>query len=131
MIDRKKLYDLLYAKADKLLKKYDPCRVNKDLFGGTYCQKFNDRDELCCGGYNGKCEYWSTTGCTIKCLACKVGLCNCNSRYYIGEDIFYSCCKKIHAAKRFNNKMYKLIRIANKYDLIMVRATKEQLFAEV
>ena len=49
MIDRKKLYDLIYAKADRLLKKYNPCQINKDLFGGVYCKKYRDVHKIYLG----------------------------------------------------------------------------------
>lgn len=127
MINKSNLYDLLYAKADKLLKEYNPCRINKDLFGGVYCKKY-DNDDLCCGGGNGKCKYLSDTGCTTKCLGCKLGLCMSDSRYSVLRG-FHKCCNKFNINSIFEIKMSKLIKIAEKYELIILRSSKEEMLS--
>lgn len=66
--------------------------------------RHTDSNKLCCKG----CEYLSKEGCTIKCLACK--LCFCK-----GTNDFHS----------ISNKLYKLRRIAQKYDLYHPRTSKK------
>lgn len=103
MIDKEKLYDLIYDKADRLFKKYNPCEISKNLFGEICCRK-TDNIYLCCTG----CEYLSGKGCTVKCLACK--LCFC-----AGDGLL-------------RDKLHKLRRIAYKYDFYLARSSKEQVF---
>ncbi|MBW1975234.1 MAG: hypothetical protein JRI45_06650 [Deltaproteobacteria bacterium] len=96
-----RLYDRLYDYADKLIKKYDPCRIRK--FGknavcaarlpgairniaiehqkvevkrnkkGYYFIVHGELKEnlTCCR----ECKYLSKNGCTIQCLGCKLYLC--------------------------------------------------------
>jgi len=105
MINREKLYDLIYEKADRLFKEYNPCEIGKNIFGEVCCRR-KLCNQLCCGG----CKYLSKNGCTIKCLSCKLCLC-------VGTGL-------IHI------KLYKLWKIAYRYNLYGARMSKEELFAE-
>ncbi len=73
MIDLKKLsieYDRFYEEADKLFKKYNPCKF-KD--GKCICNRNNTYPSKngCCG----MCRYLNSKGCTIKSLGCKLYIC--------------------------------------------------------
>ena len=63
--ERSRKYDELYDEADAFLKEHTPCSKCKGctLFGGS--------DPSCCKG----CPFLGPTGCTTKCLACKLWLC--------------------------------------------------------
>lgn len=72
----KRKYYYLCAKATKLFKEYNPCKINK-AGRCTDCRKgnslrFTSGDmKNCCG----QCRY-NKNGCTIKNLSCKVFLCS-------------------------------------------------------
>ena len=127
MINREKLYDLIYDKADKLLKQYNPCNIYTNTNGVLVCNNANmcseGGEKLCCF----QCHYWSN-GCTVKCLGCKVSLCNIPSRAYHQKFQFDGDCLTINTSTLFKVKMWKLIRIAMKYKLFFLHATKEELF---
>lgn len=59
-----KLHTTLYRQADKVLKKYNPCKIEKGE-----CSR--DGRNFCCGG----CKHLSEKGCTTEALWCKVWLC--------------------------------------------------------
>jgi len=127
MIDRWKLYDLIYDKADKLLKQYNPCNIRTEngtlICNNKYmCDSYGE--SLCCED----CEYLGNSGCTTKCLACKVALCRCENRGWISREKFDECCECISASIEFKNKMYKLVRITQKYSLFVLRASKKETF---
>jgi len=103
MIDRWKLYDLIYNEADKLFKKYNPCEIGKNIFGEICC-RHTDSIQLCCT----ECSHLSKRGCTVRCLACKLCLC-------VGDGM---------VSKRLN----KLRKIAYKYDLYHARMSKKEIF---
>lgn len=65
------IYDRIYDIADRLIKKHNPCNIHAD---GTKvsCTYRLCETRLCCGGCGGR--YWDS-GCTVKCLACKLFLC--------------------------------------------------------
>ena len=72
-----KRYDMLYEKADELLKEYNPCQFkNNSCTISKLDPSYNDapkektRNQLCCCN----CEYWDK-GCTVKALFCKTWLC--------------------------------------------------------
>jgi len=127
MIDREKLYDLIYTKADKLLKEYNPCNIHKNNQGLLVCnnkQMCKDNEKLCCF----QCKYQSINGCTIKCLGCKEALCNIPSTTFHQKFQFDGDCSSINADKTFKIKMWKLVRITMKYKLFFLHASKEELF---
>ena len=105
------LYDRIYDIADRLIKKHNPCNIHietkpaKDLcwnpifpeklITDIYCNSKYSTHALCCTG----CTYWDT-GCTIKCLACKLFVCG---------DIIYK-----NEYNQLVNKINKLHQIARK-----------------
>ena len=64
------LYDRIYNIADRLIKKHNPCGIQKGKNGFVRCL-YSSCEVLCCGG----CIHWNH-GCTVKALACKLYLCN-------------------------------------------------------
>lgn len=75
------LYDRIYNIADRLFKKHNPCNIHITN-GIIHCngctnKRINKRNQkdgcfLCCN----ICKHQSINGCTIKCLPCKLFLCN-------------------------------------------------------
>lgn len=127
MIDRWKLYDLIYDKANKLLKEYNPCNIRLNTYGLLICnnEKYDTGNgKLCCS----MCEYQSSKGCTTKCLACKVALCECDNRGWVSKKTFNYCCDWMEVNPRFREKMYKLVKVAQKYKLFVLRAGKKETF---
>ena len=103
------LYDRIYDIADRLFKKYNPCDIrienNKVLCAcklhTTYRQK-----ALCCQRTDGiNCKYW-LDGCTVKCLPCKLFVCN---------YIIYDCNRKY---KNFVHRLEWLRDIAIKHSIL-------------
>ena len=128
MINREKLYNLIYNKADKLLKQYNPCNIrtkNNRLIcnNGDMCEEKGE--SLCCSG----CEYLGENGCTIKCLECKIGMC------WWGESMQYTIYNRLqknlfnlrNIPHKFINQMDKLRKITYKYHLSKIRTSKEML----
>ena len=128
MIDRHKLYDLIYDKADKLLKQFNPCGIYRDEHQILVCNNkqmcSRGGEKLCCF----QCHYISPKGCTIKCLACKVSMCNIPSRAYHQKFQFDRDCLKIGTGEVFRIKMWKLIRITMRYKLFFLHSTKRETF---
>ena len=134
MINLSKLHDLIYAKADRLFKQYNPCNIHIDKRKQLVCnnpkydhnkpnQQLQFWNSLCCIG----CEYLGNNGCTTKCLGCKVGLCCTESRYWITEDAFDDCCETLKVNKVFRKKLQRLAHVANKYKLVKLHSTKTDL----
>ncbi len=134
MINLNKLHDLIYDKADKLFKQYNPCNIHIDERKQLVCnnprynhnkpnQQLQFWNSLCCVS----CKYLSDNGCTVKCLGCKVGLCRTTSRYKITKGAFYECCKILKANTIFSKKLRRLSKIANKYKLVKLHSTKTDL----
>jgi len=126
MINRWKLYDLIYNKADKLFEEYNPCNIRvKDnvlICNNKYmCKKYGK--DLCCSG----CRYLGEKGCTIKCLSCKVGMC---WEGHTCETMFKKDLSHINIPKVFIHKIDRLKRIAYKYQLSFTRTSKEDVFAK-
>ncbi|GAG08708.1 unnamed protein product, partial [marine sediment metagenome] len=126
MIDRWKLYDLIYDKADKLLKRYNPCNIRIEN-GGLVCNLESDSKTLCCS----HCQYLGENGCTTKCLGCKIGMCwqgdsMQKTVFDILQKNLFNLCNIPH---KFINQMDRLQKIAYKYDLNRIRTSKETLFA--
>lgn len=103
-MNRSKLYDLVYDKADKLFKEYNPCKIQCKKEGLT-CIKYKKAHKkcmLCCAGCK---KHWSNKGCTIKCLYCKLYICG-------------AVANKYKANTTFRKRLYKLCKIASKYVLL-------------
>jgi len=75
---KEEVYDIVWALADDLIKKYNPCRMKKGV-----CIK--RRINGCCSTYDYKskkhgetiCKYLDEDkGCTIQALGCKLYLCS-------------------------------------------------------
>ena len=69
VIYRMFIYDFMYTMGDLLIKKYNPCQIQTGKSGIVTCLGAGGP---CC--YH--CEYLSSTGCTVTCLGCKLGLCS-------------------------------------------------------
>lgn len=130
MRDHEKLYDLIYAKADKLLKQYNPCniRVENNVLvcnNENMCERSGE--SLCCGD----CEYLGENGCTTKCLACKVGMCwaGDNMQYTIYVRLGKNLFNLRHISYKFINQMDRLQKVCRKYRFNKVRMSKEELFS--
>jgi len=99
------LYDRIYDIADRLFKKYNPCSIyteNKKV----YCAEYHKgSSRLCCSGCGEHSErdtnHWSKTGCTAKCLACKLYICPTIRQQY----------------KRFSRQLSRLLRFAEHHNL--------------
>lgn len=99
------LYDRIYNIADRLIKKHNPCNIRRTKTDKLYCNNYNKKrgeshsGKLCCIGcgrdYENKC-YWSESGCTTKCIACKL----------------YSCLSMDYKVRK---RLYKLQNFASKY----------------
>ena len=97
--ERSHKYDELYDEAEAFLKKHNPCTKCKGytLFGGSAPN--------CCE----RCPFLGPTGCTIKCLACKLWLCN------------YSALSPTS-----RNKLWDMQYEAEEYNIHYARSTKEE-----
>jgi len=103
------LYDRIYDIADRLFKKYNPCKIHtKD--GKSHCAEYHNNrsyntNRLCCSGCGEypqrDINHWSKIGCTTKCLACKL----------------YSCPTIYRQKNRFNHQLSRLKRFADKHGL--------------
>ncbi len=68
IIYRSFVYDFLYLLAGTAIKRINPCKIHAADTGQIICVNSHP----CCSG----CQYISDTGCTVKCLGCKLGLCS-------------------------------------------------------
>ena len=134
-MNRSKLYDLIYDKADKLFKRYNPCNIRfekPNLFGDKIiqCKLFeykNCRTGLCCQG----CDYLGELGCTVKSVGCKTGLCNGSTNIDRALSYFDSYYKRLDAPLPMKKELRKLCRLAHKYNFIGGgRKSKEDIFKE-
>ncbi len=81
--DLSALYDRIYNIADRLFKKYNPCNIHikhkKSRCVEYHKNRGYNTNRLCCSGCGEYPErdinHWSKTGCTVKCLACKLYIC--------------------------------------------------------
>jgi hypothetical protein len=106
------IYDRIYDIADKLFKKYNPCKIYiKDKrIHCKYHQRgipLTNKYYLCCGN----CKHCSTDGCTVKCLSCKLHTCH-QFEYSYGKN---GRCVRNKKYKSFIDKIKRLQRIANRY----------------
>jgi hypothetical protein len=99
---REYVHDRLYILADKLLKRYDPCR-NCIL---TNCYNEDEKARCCVG-----CPHFKEGhGCTVQALYCKVWLCT---------------PEKLHN-RHLAFRLDLLRRIADKYNLLVARASRAE-----
>jgi len=73
------IYDRVYDIADRLFKQYNPCNIRKKGNRVTCIGKTDPCKTLCCYECSPFCNltgyyYWNS-GCTVKCLGCKLFLC--------------------------------------------------------
>ena len=107
------LYDRIYDIADRLFKKYNPCKIhmkNKRIFCECH-QKgipLANKCYLCCSN----CKYCSKNGCIIKCLACKLHRC-------YGQEFPMLFMKRL-------NKLHKIAR-SYKFSLDDYYLTKKEV----
>lgn len=94
---REYVHDRLYLLADKMLKRHNPC--HKCIVHNC----FNETPQRCCEG----CPHFNN-GCTVQALYCKLWLCD-----------------RIRNRK-LRARLQSLYRIAKKYDLLVVRASREE-----
>jgi hypothetical protein len=64
------LYDVLCEEADRIIREYNPCRMEE---GGKCLTSAADG---CCEG----CVYLGPNGCMVQCLICKLDLCEAAKR---------------------------------------------------
>ena len=103
--DIKLLYDDLYNQADKVLKKYDPCKID-----GNQCIRGTNP---CCLG----CPHIDKDeGCTVLSLGCKLHLCP-GARESVNEE----CLKKLLAIRQ---------EAVNNNIPLIGRASKEETFSK-
>lgn len=105
--DLSAIYDRIYDIVDMLFKKYNPCNIHTiKKSGKVVCNgRHRPTDTLCCyecspGRGPKEPHYWDN-GCTIKCLGCKLFLCE--------------AVRNKHPL--LNRKLSKLRGIAYKYNL--------------
>lgn len=95
-----KKFNKLYKKADRIMKKYNPCQINN-----RECFRHIENKLLlnfCCH----ECKHLDDSGCTIKNIWCKIWLC----------DIAIS-----NLPYRIFVKLREIEKLANKYNLLTFR----------
>ena len=102
------LYDAIYIIADRLIKQTNPCQHDKNGICHEDRLFNNGIKRGCCGG----CKYLTSKGCRVKCLECKVWLCESMTEQY---PILVS-------------KLQKLTNIIDKYELgYNIRISKKEV----
>lgn len=99
-----RLYNALYDATDKLFKLYNPCQ----MFSGGCLLTKNIGKRYCCSG----CKYLSESGCTERCLACKVHLCGTVNR--------------LNLPKEFINQLTSINCIAHHLDMLWGRSSAKR-----
>lgn len=96
-ISMEEKFDFLHEEAEKILTKYQPCKIRHLKNGDVSCigcgDKFTDNkiNELCCGG----CKFHTNKGCIAhKPLTCKLYLCD------IAGLKFPDCSKLLRAIEK-------------------------------
>lgn len=102
-MNRSKMYDRLYAAADRVLKKHDPCAGCP--VGCTNGIPVMHTKLWCCSG----CKYLGPDGCTVQALACKLWLCS----------------KATRNNPRAKRLLSRLQRLAGRYGFLVFRGSKE------
>lgn len=94
VVDMFAIYDRIYDIADRLFKKYNPCKIHT-INGKTKCINKNyKRNYLCCQHYSKRCEHWQDR-CKVKCLSCKLFVCG-NILYDEKQSIFLKRLHRLH-----------------------------------
>jgi len=93
------LHDRLYRRADKLIKRYNPCRIE-----GEECLRGRNP---CCD----ECKYLGKKGCTVKSLMCKLHLC---------FKVRYLSPKLSRMLSRIENQAFG-------YNILLVRGSREDV----
>ena len=119
-MNKSQLYDLIYNTADKLFKQYNPCNICKDKHGTIGCNNlaYEQSFYLCCY----QCKYKSKKGCRVKCLACKLSLCN---------DSFGYCCNVLGVHILFKRKLLILRKIAIKHGFFVYHQSKKNTMKHI
>ena len=117
-MNKSQLYDLVYDTADKLFKQYNPCNIHKDKYDTVTCSHREQNLYLCCF----QCKYKSKNGCRVKCLACKLSLCN---------DSFEDCCDKLNIPTVFKRKLLILRKIAIKHGFFVYHQSKKNTLKHI
>ena len=129
-----KLYDLIWIKADKLIRRYNPCEIQQ-MYGtsivtgrgykasvvcnNTYMVETRG-SKLCCGG----CKWLDKDiGCTVKSVGCKVGTCWVDTSW---EHIRETDLRLANLPDEFVYPMDRLREIAKRYRIYGIRKSKEE-----
>ena len=111
---KSEIYDDLFERTDRLMKKYNPCNVQNGQCrkGDPCCTAESHDDNL----ENNTCKYLKIPeGCSIKSLTCRLWLCGIESE--LAKDPKY---------KSFLSELQQLRIEADKYKFFVFRGTKEQ-----
>lgn len=115
VIYRMFIYDFMYVAADLLIKKYNPCQIQTSRSGDfVYCLGGGP----CCHN----CDYLGSTGCTVTCLGCKLGLCR------MATDMYPELVDKLLRIKRI--KYYKdtnSIRVSRSNTYARFKMTRDNI----
>jgi hypothetical protein len=107
-------YDILYEAADKLFKRFNPCKIRDgycERIRNVGCYRGDSIGELCCHG----CQYHDVVdGCNTKSLGCKLWI----------------CAYLQNTNKSFASKIEKLYKLSIKFGFIAItiRQSKEDYF---
>jgi len=112
IIFRSWLYSFLYAVGDQLIKRHNPCQIQKDAAGVVRCLDKEKDSSLCCTS----CNFLGPDGCTTECLSCKLHLC------YMTEKADPKVPVLLY------DILYEMRTIAWKYDLAGIRMSKKMIF---
>jgi len=108
---------MIYTKADRLLKQYNPCNIHIDittnkLVCNNKCMCIKNGEKLCCK----QCKHLKTNGCTIKSLGCKVGGCfEGHSWDTMNRRL------RLNLSPEFIKQMDRLMCITDKYNINQIR----------
>lgn len=69
------LYDRIYDSADRLFKRYNPCNIQVKNNKTKCINSHYNCNHLCCQEWTDRCKHWQS-GCTVKCIACKLFICD-------------------------------------------------------
>lgn len=105
-----------------MFKQYNPCNIRLEkptMFEPEVlmCKKFqykNKRTVLCCRD----CKHLRSTGCAVKCVACKTGFCESSLYEDSALDCFDECSKLLNVNSLAYKQLRKLHRIVHKYNFV-------------
>lgn len=120
--DIKLLYDDLYNQADKVLKKYNPCKIDGDQCRrcGPYTEHMQNLTGMLCGLSRNPCcnacpHLCKEEGCTVKSLGCKLHICE-DMRKFVDKE----CLKELLTIQQ---------EAVNNNIPLIGRASKEETFS--